>query len=148
MGRRKRDEVTGLGVIVLVIFGALGAAFEWANKNAATVITVLVVGAGIFVAIQILSARAKAKALQERTAYLLNKYRNQSIVDAILSRQIWEDQTEEQLMDSLGRPVEVDDKVLKTKTKQVWKYGQTGVGRFRTRITLENGRVVGWEQKG
>lgn len=48
-------------------------------------------------------------------------------------------------MDSLGRPLDIDQKVLKT--KEVWKYNQTGKGRYALRITLENGEVVGWDQK-
>jgi hypothetical protein len=36
---------------------------------------------------------------------------------------------------------------MKTKTKEVWKYHQRGANRYGLKITLENGRVVGWENK-
>jgi len=59
----------------------------------------------------------------------------------------WQGQTPEQLVDSIGHPVDVDKKVLKTKSKEVWKYNQTGKGRFSLRITIENDLVVGWDKK-
>jgi membrane protein implicated in regulation of membrane protease activity len=65
----------------------------------------------------------------------------------ILAGDIWLGQTEEQLRESLGDPVDLDEKVLKTKTKNVWKYDQVGVNRFKTRVTIENGVVTGWDRK-
>jgi hypothetical protein len=56
-------------------------------------------------------------------------------------------QTPEQLIDSIGRPVDIDRKIMKTKTKEVWKYNQTGRGRFALRIILEDGVVIGWDKK-
>jgi uncharacterized membrane protein len=64
-----------------------------------------------------------------------------------MSRSVWEGQTEDELIDSLGEPIEVDQKILKTKSKEIWKYKKTGKGRFGLRVTLENNRVVGWEIK-
>ncbi|RKT60759.1 hypothetical protein DFR40_0905 [Azonexus fungiphilus] len=84
---------------------------------------------------------------KKRRAALIEKYKDESIVAKIMGRMIWQGQTPEQLTDSLGTPVDVDRKVLKTKTKEIWKYNQTGKGRFALRVTLENGEVVGWEQK-
>jgi len=45
----------------------------------------------------------------------------------------------------LGRPVEIDHMVYKFKTKQTWKYNRTGKNRFKVRIFLEDGTVVGWK---
>lgn len=59
----------------------------------------------------------------------------------------WTSQTQEQSLDSLGRPEDIDQKVLKTKVKEVWKYHRTGLGRYALRITLEDGVVAGWDQK-
>ena len=75
------------------------------------------------------------------------KYADESIVDMIMARQVWQEQTAEQLLDSLGYPADVDQKVLKTKKKEVWKYGHQGSNRYKTRITLENDVVVGWDMK-
>ena len=79
---------------------------------------------------------------------LLQKYGDPEIVRMIMTHRAWQGQTEEQLRDSLGRPVAVDHKVYKTKTKDVWKYDQVGKNRYNTRVTLENGEVVGFEEKG
>ena len=84
---------------------------------------------------------------QRRLEQLRAKYGSEAIVQRILQRQYWQDQTEDQLRDALGPPVEIDDKRLKTLRREVWKYQKTGVNRFRLRITLENGVVVGWESK-
>lgn len=77
----------------------------------------------------------------------MGKYGDAEIVRRIMSHEFWQGQTTDQLLDSLGRPIEVDEKVFKTKTKHVWKYQQTGKKRFALRITLENGEVVGWDQR-
>lgn len=84
---------------------------------------------------------------KKRREALLGKYGDKQIVDMIMKRMFWQGQTVEQLLDALGNPVDVDKKILKTKSKEVWKYHQTGKGRYRLRITIENGGVVGWEKK-
>src|SRR5690349_17480831 len=97
-----------------------------------------VVGAGIWG----LSAMSKAK--RER---LLAKYGDPDIVERIMDGKYWQGQTTEQLRDSLGVPEDTDEKVLKSKTREVWKYHKTGAKRFGLRITVENGLVVGWDEK-
>lgn len=82
-----------------------------------------------------------------RRERLMKKYGNSELVDRLMNRMFWQGQSEEQLLDSLGKPVDIDQKVLKTKTKEVWKYNQTGKGRYALRVTLENGEVIGWDQK-
>lgn len=82
-----------------------------------------------------------------RKRHLLAKYKDAEIVDAIMRHRIWQGQTVEQLVDSIGRPLDVDQKVLKTKTKEVLKYNRTGKNRFTLRVTVENGVVVGWDKK-
>lgn len=67
------------------------------------------------------------------------------IAGRILRREYWQGQTEEQLVLSLGPPVEVDESVKRTKTTHVFKYSPNGIGRYRTRITLDDGIVVGWD---
>jgi hypothetical protein len=84
---------------------------------------------------------------KRRRARLFAKYGDMQIVEGIMRRTFWQGQTPEQLVDSIGRPVDVDRKVMKNKTKEVWKYQQTGKGRFALRITFENDVVVGWEKK-
>ncbi len=79
---------------------------------------------------------------------LLQKYGDPEVVRMIMTHRVWEGQTEEQVRDSLGRPVVIDHKVYKTKTKDVWKYDQVAKNRYNMRVTLENGEVVGFEEKG
>jgi hypothetical protein len=83
----------------------------------------------------------------QRQKALLAKYNNAEVVDMIMKKIIWQNQTSEQLRDSLGQPAEVDRKVMKTKIREVWKYFKTGKRRYALRITLENGVVVGWDKK-
>lgn len=84
---------------------------------------------------------------RKRREALLAKYGDAELVDRIMRRMFWQGQSQEQLVDSLGRPLDIDERVLKTKTKETWKYNRTGKNRFGLRIILENGIVVGWDQK-
>lgn len=79
-----------------------------------------------------------------RRKYLIEKY-GRDVGLRILRRGVWQGMTSEQLNDSWGRPVDVDHTVYKTKTKETWKYNQTGKNRFKDRIYLEDGIVVGWK---
>lgn len=82
-----------------------------------------------------------------RRAALMKKYGDKALVDQLMRRMIWEGQTSEQLIDSIGRPVQVDRKVMKAKTRETWKYNQRSKTRFGLRVTLEDGFVVGWDKK-
>lgn len=84
---------------------------------------------------------------QVRWNALMAKYGDAEVVRAILRHDVWQGMTREQLIDSRGRPVAVDERVYKTKTTLVFKYDQDGRKRFATRITVENGTVVGWNQR-
>lgn len=84
---------------------------------------------------------------KKRREALLDKYGNEEIVEKIMKRMFWQGQTPEQLIDSIGNPLDIDKKVMKTKVKEVWKYQRTGKGRYALRITLENDSVVGWDKK-
>jgi hypothetical protein len=84
--------------------------------------------------------RARIQALREKYP--------EDVVQRILSGQIWQGQSDDQLVDTLGRPVDIDRKVLKTMRREIWKYKQTSAQRFGLRITVENGYVVGWDHKG
>jgi hypothetical protein len=79
-----------------------------------------------------------------RRKYLIGKY-GQQIGIRLLKRHVWQGMTIEQLSDSWGNPVDIDRVVYKTKTKETWKYNQTGKNRFRNRIYVENGMIVGWK---
>lgn len=103
---------------------------------------------------QLLPSRAeitrqlKSEELAARGTYLNEKYGDEAIVNAILSQKIWEGMTAAQLFDSIGEPEAIDQKYMKTKSREVWKYHHQGSNRYLLRVTLEDGLVAGWESKG
>lgn len=82
-----------------------------------------------------------------RKQRLMEKYNDINLVNKLMKKLFWIGQTEGQLVDSIGKPLDIDQKVLKTKIKEVWKYNSTGKNRYGLRITIENGEVVGWDKK-
>lgn len=78
---------------------------------------------------------------------LMMKYKNDELVESLMQELFWRGQTADQLRDSLGEPLDIDQKVLKTKLKEVWKYQELGKNRYALKITLDDGVVVGWDQK-
>lgn len=91
--------------------------------------------------------KKRREEVERRRAALLAKYHDPQIVDKIMRHVFWQGQSQEQLLDSLGRPADIDQKVMKTKVKETWKYNPMGANRFGLRITIENSVVVGWDQK-
>jgi outer membrane protein assembly factor BamE (lipoprotein component of BamABCDE complex) len=100
----------------------------------------------------LLAAAAALLALDAYTRWmrrkvLMAKYNDAEAVDKIMRHVIWQGMTAPQLLDALGEPELKEQKVLKTKTVETWKYGQKTRSRFKWRITLEDGAVTGWEEK-
>lgn len=77
----------------------------------------------------------------------MRKYDNAEFVDAMMAGQIARGMSLDMVLDVWGAPADMDETVLKTKTKRELKYDQKGKNRFGTRVYLENGEVVGWETK-
>jgi hypothetical protein len=96
-------------------------------------------GIGLWIFFAIFSRIQRRKALME-------KYGDEELVNRLMRKEIWEGQTSEQLVDSLGDPQEKDTTAYKTKTKDTWKYQRMGRGQYRLRVIVENGSVVGWKQ--
>lgn len=108
----------------------------------------VVAGILIVVAVAVLWFAAFALAKRSRYSRLLRKYGgDEKLVDALVTGTIWQGMTAEQLRDSWGDPVSIEEKVMKTKIKQVFKYKQVTKTRFRDKVTLEDGVIVGWDQK-
>jgi hypothetical protein len=42
---------------------------------------------------------------------------------------------------------DLDERVLKSHSRQTWKYRRKGKNRFGLRVVVEDGNVVGWEEK-
>ena len=89
----------------------------------------------------------KSAQTKKRREYLMTKYKDAALVKKLMEQTIWQGQTAGQLRDSLGNPEDIDEKVLKTKKKEVWKYHHQSANRYGLRITLDNDVVVGWDHK-
>lgn len=107
----------------------------------------IVAGVLLLVAAVVLGFVARAMAKNSRYARLLTKYGDEKLVDALLTQTIWQGMTAEQLRDSWGEPAAVEQKVMKTKVREVFKYKPLGRNRFRDKVTLEDGVITGWDQK-
>lgn len=105
----------------------------------------------VFAGLAVLSSSKARKQKDERARMraesIRRKYGNTEIAAKIINQTVWTGETAEQLRDSLGPPADIDQKVLKTKKKEVWKYQETGYNRYALRITLDNDAVVGWDEK-
>jgi len=123
-----------IGLPIFLIF-QLGESMGWG--------TLVIIGLVAVTLVVLIKAQSKKK----RREALLHKYQDPETVAAIMTRSFWQGQTDEQLVDSLGNPEDIDQKILKTKKKEIWKYNHQGGNRYGLRITLENDHVVGWDQK-
>lgn len=134
-------RASGISVSALVIgfpiFLILVLA-EFITKNGLW--TFVVVGCLCLVALKIV-------AYKKRKRVLFAKYDNNEIVSKILKREIWQGQTQEQLLESLGKPHQVDHKLLKRTKREVWKYHLRGKNRYGLRVVLDNEIVAGWDKK-
>jgi len=104
-------------------------------------VLLLLVAAGVLVFV----ARGLAK--NSRYAKLMAKYGDEKLVHALVTQTIWQGMTIDQLKDSWGEPVAIEQKVMKTKVREIYKYKPLGKNRFRDKVTLEDGIITGWDQK-
>jgi hypothetical protein len=49
------------------------------------------------------------------------------------------------LVEAMGHPDAVDEKVLKTKVTHIFKYSPGARGSYRLKVKLDDGEVVGWD---
>ena len=141
MGRRmtkKESEAVG----ILIVIGLMVAVVAWVFEKVGFVLPSLIVLACIGIYIYNRKRRKK-----EREDYLREKYGDEELVSKIMRKVVWQGQTDEQLADSLGDPEDIDQKVLKTKKKEIWKYYHQSGNRYGLRITLDNDVVIGWDEK-
>ena len=75
----------------------------------------------VLVAVSIFSAQAREKAEQRKRNEIYAKYGQTEIAERILNKMVWVGETAEQLRDSFGSPLDIDEKVLKTKKKEIEK---------------------------
>ncbi len=103
---------------------------------------ILLLGIGFIAWVAIKYIRHK-----RRREHLIEKY-GPVIAERILAGAVWQGMTNEQLLDSWGHPTAVDREVRYNKTKETWKYNQTGKNRFDNYVFLENDVVIGGKSKG
>lgn len=140
MARRSSSAEASLIVLAIVVGLPTYLAMKVVDVTGWIVPLVVIV-----TTIALVMARRASKR-RKRIEELRKKY-PEDIVQRILAGQIWQGQTENQLIEALGSPAEVDRKVLKTMRREIWKYGRMSARRFRLRITVENGTVTGWDHK-
>jgi hypothetical protein len=95
---------------------------------------------GIFVLIRKADQKDRE---DERLRTVSEKYTGE-VAAAIRQKMCWRGQTAEQLRDSLGSPDAIDVKLLKTRHREIWKYGHYEANRYRARVTLDDGIVTTW----
>ena len=109
------------------------------------IFAIVFVGA-IVIIFKIFEAR-KNRAEREATHKQLVAQYGEELAGKIMSGEVWQGATEQQVELALGAPAATEETVLKTKTKRTWKYAQTGANRFAMRVFFEDGECVGWERK-
>ena len=82
-----------------------------------------------------------------RKALLMRRFGDEGMVATILEGRIAKGMSPEMVVAAWGKPADVDEVVLKTKSKLEMKFDQKGKNRFGTRVQFEDGLVVGWERK-
>jgi hypothetical protein len=82
-----------------------------------------------------------------RRARIYKKYGRTTTAENIIRNVVWVGETADQLRDSFGDPLDIDERVLKTKKKEIWKYIRKGTNRYGLRFTVENGIAIGWDEK-
>lgn len=129
----------------LIVLGIIAAPFVGITKLVESIGWVIPVFSIVIIVVGYFWHQHNKK--EQRLQQLRERYNDEELVQKIFNGYFWEGQPEDQLIDSLGQPVEVDRKVLKTKIKEIWKYNHLGANRFGLRITVENGYVIGWDKK-
>lgn len=147
-----------MGFVALTAFAAseFGPERGFSGVGSALIVTALVA----IVASSRSAARRKALTIQraselqaqfervrqDRWAYLVARF-GDSLARAIWDGVLIQGMPEECLTEFLGVPEAADQKVMKEKRSSTLKYRPMGGNRFGLRVYVENGLVVGWEEK-
>jgi hypothetical protein len=145
MAKRKSNN-SGCSIIIVAIIAMATSVVEWSKEKANQ--ELIVIAGSTIIGLFILRIIWLSYRHKKWIKYLKNKYDNDMwIVNAIDNGKFWQGQSAEQLIDSIGRPLAIDKQVLKTKTKETWKYQRLRKGQYGLRLFLENDFVVGWDKK-
>jgi hypothetical protein len=80
---------------------------------------------------------------QGRLGRLICKHNDNGVAHRVFRREIWQGQSEAQLLDSRGEPAK-KNLLPAPSERQEWIYRARGLGRDRLQVTLENGLVTAW----
>jgi len=89
------------------------------------------------------------QARQEKKDALLKQFNDTQLVDRIMDKTLVLGDTIPIVEAMFGKPNDIEKKVSKTKTKEIWKYQKYGdrSNSYSLKITIENNKVTGWEDK-
>jgi hypothetical protein len=132
--------VSGIWLLAFWIFS---------SPVAVLVLAIAIIGVVIFIVMKSSfkeqARQADVKRIKEdadaRRLLITERYEPE-IAQKILKNEIWQGMTIEQLQDSLGKADAIETVVTKRTRREIWRYDV-----FSTRVTLEDGVVVGWRQK-
>jgi hypothetical protein len=82
-----------------------------------------------------------------RASRLRAKYLDPELAQRLIAGEIWEGQTPEELEDAVGKPVSVNHVKRAGVEREVWNY-LPYEGRYRMRVTLDDGLVASWFRLG
>ena len=126
----------GIGIIVV-------ACISWALVH--WILAIIIVFGGLY-----LLGHFDGKMKNKAIASLLNKYKDQDIVDKIMNDEYWQGMTEGMLFDSLGGPGKHKEDVLKERIKTLYYFNPSDDSQENTKykfeVTVENDLVVGWRE--
>lgn len=126
---------------VLVVVGVLLLVGSWLLSDGLPFLIVILI---LAVAWKLLSLQTAERRRRQRLQELTERF-DEDIANRIMNKEVWQGQTEEMLIESKGSPVDVIETVSLRHKKQTFKYDEVGCGRFRTKVHLRDGIVVGWE---
>jgi uncharacterized Zn finger protein (UPF0148 family) len=89
----------------------------------------------------------KQKRREERQLYLLTKFQSIDIVNRIMNTELQQGDSREIAIEMLGKPEISDLEVLKTKTRETWKYNHITKNQYGLVLTLENNVVTKYTAK-
>ena len=142
--RRPRENllkgiVIALALLALSVSSILKVTFL---QGLIVVLATLAIG---FIVSNNVKFEAERKAIITRRRELIEKYQDESLVNAIINKELSQGMAGEVVLSMFGLPTDIDNKIFKDKRSVTLKYGQTGVNRFLLRVHLENDVVVGWD---
>jgi type II secretory pathway component PulF len=105
MARRVTKAESSLILLLIAIGVPMFLIVEFFETFGFFVPIIVIIGIVIVVVVMRTAARKK------RVSYLLAKYCDQQIVDRVMSKTIWAGETCDQLVESLGRPADLDEKI-------------------------------------